>query len=86
MTTKRTPLNRPARRRITPQLRPRVERLLELYSDHLNAIRGNDETFYDSRHEELVELIPEVCLPLGIKPWENAEAILRDLLAGLDGD
>ncbi len=40
-----------------------------------------DDAFYtDGRHEELVDLIPEVNGPLGIHPWDDDQKLL-DMLA-----
>jgi hypothetical protein len=80
MATKRTPVKRAAQQRhITPELRAKIERVVELNAAHLDAIRGNDEAFYyDGRHAELVELIPPVHRPLGIRPWEDADAKLAE--------
>ena len=87
MTTKRRAIDRGHRRaRMTPELRAKAERLLQLSQDHLAAIRGGPQDFYtDGRHEELVALGPEVRMALGIKPWDDQERLLREAL-GIDGD
>jgi hypothetical protein len=73
---------RTAHGRITPALRAKGERLIELNEAHLNAIRGEDDAFYsDGRHEELVTLSAEINRVLGIRPWEDAEAILAEAIA-----
>ncbi len=67
---------------ITPELRVIAERLLELHDAHSDAITTDDDAFYDDgRHQELVDLLPLVYLPLGIKPWDDDEAMLRAALA-----
>jgi hypothetical protein len=81
MPTKRTPINRNSRARITPELRAKIERLVELDAEHLAAIRGDDHDFYkDGRHEEEVNLIHIVYSALGIRPWDDADAILQTAL------
>jgi len=67
---------------ITPELLPLAERLMELEDAHLAAIRGEDEGFYeDGRHQKLLELLPIVHHALGIKPWHDDRAMLRQALA-----
>jgi hypothetical protein len=84
MPTRRTPLKRAAlRQRITPELRAKAERLMELNEAHMAAIREEPgaEAFYtDGRHQELVDLLPEVHRALGIKPWEDDDAKLAEAL------
>lgn len=68
-------------RRLTPELRPLAERLLELDEAHAAAIRGGDQSFYaDGRHEELVELLPVVSRALGLKPWHDSHRLIRKAL------
>ncbi len=82
MTAKRTPIHRALRPRLTDGLLAQAERLLELQDAHLAAIRGEDEGFYeDGRHQKLLELLPIVHHELGIKPWHDARAMLRQALA-----
>lgn len=85
MPTKRTPLNRRARRRInSADMLEKVQRVVELLDAHTAALTGlpGDHSFYsDGRHRELVDLLPQVTIPLDIEPWEDARAILGDLLA-----
>ena len=72
MTTKRTPLHRGHRSRLTPEMRQKAERLLQLDLAHMDAIDGPDRSFYaDGRHDELCELVSEVYSALGIKPWDD---------------
>ena len=67
--------------KMTPALRPLAERLLELEEAHIHAVRTGEDAFYrDGRHQELVELLPTVHKALGIKPWDNDYAMLRDAL------
>ena len=84
MATKRTPLRRSGRPRLTPAMRAKAERLLVLKEAHVEAIRNaspRTQKFYtDGRHEELIELASEVDQALGIKPWMDDLAILRDAL------
>ena len=81
VTTRRTPIHRGHRPRLTPEMRAKAERLLQLSEDHADAIRGGSQAFYeDGRHGELVELIPEVYPILGIKPWDDDLAMLRAAL------
>jgi hypothetical protein len=52
---------------------------MKLEADHLEAIRGRDPAFYhDGRHEEEVALVAQVYPALGIRPWDNADAILAE--------
>jgi hypothetical protein len=68
--------------RITPELRSRIERLVELNAAHLAAIRGGDQSFYDDgRHEEMCEIGTEVRQALGIKPWDDEIEALQAALA-----
>jgi hypothetical protein len=90
MPTKRTPLNRRARRGIrSVDMRRKCERYLELCEAHNLAIvdaRPENQTFYtDGRLHELVALLPEVCQALDIYPHEDGEAIVRAALAELEG-
>lgn len=67
--------------RLTPEMRPKAERLLELNEQHLAAIQGEDDSFYeDGRHEELVRLLPGVHAALGIAPWEDGDDVIRAAL------
>lgn len=82
MTTKRTKIDRAPRARLTPEMRRKAERLVELEAAHVKAIRGADEAFYtDGRHEELQALMIEVYPVLGIRPWMDADRILQAALA-----
>lgn len=55
---------------------------MELDDAHLAAIRGEDDTFHvDGRHQELLKLLPIVHHSLGIKPWHDDRAMLRQALA-----
>ena len=68
-------------RRLPTNLRASAERLLELQEAHTAAIRGTDRSFYnDGRHQELVDLLPIINQALGIKPWHDMDAMLRDAL------
>ena len=67
--------------RITPELRPLAERYLTLAEAHGAAICDGDEEFYrDGRHEELQRVGSKVRVALGIRPWEDAEAIIEAAL------
>lgn len=86
MATKRTPINRRSRRGIrSPEMLAKATRLLELMEAHtlaiVDATDEHMEFYQDGRHEELVDLHPQVCIPLEILPHEDAEAILSELLA-----
>lgn len=71
--------------RITADLLPVVERLLELQGQHLAAIRGDDRTFYsDGRHEELIAHTVDVYSALSIKPWQDASDIIAEALAAVE--
>jgi len=81
MATRRTPINRGRRARMTPELKVNAERLQQLSADHLDAIQSGDDSFYhNGRHEELVRLKTEVYRPLGIRPWDDADERLREAL------
>jgi hypothetical protein len=67
-------------------MRAKAERLLELHEAHMDAISGGDQAFYDDgRHQELVDLAPEVNRALGIKLWHDAHEMLREALEIEDG-
>lgn len=68
---------------VTPDLRQKMKRYLVLADAHIDAIRGGDQSFYDDgRHEELLQLVSDVHPALGIKPWEDALAIVGAALNG----
>lgn len=86
MPTKRRPLSRRSlAARITPELRVKMERLLELVEAHFDAIRYRDDeekqSFYtDGRRDEMCEIGPEVRRALNIYPWHDQREILREAL------
>ena len=66
---------------LTPDLRAKIERLLVLHKAHRDAIRTGSAKFYDDgRHQELVDLLPEVHRALGIRPWDDSRERLREAL------
>jgi hypothetical protein len=81
MATKRRPISRAVRANLTPDLKVKAERLLELNEQHLDAIRGGDQSFYsDGRSAEMIDLGPEVRAALAIMPWHDEDAMLRAAL------
>ena len=81
MTTKRIPIARARHPRLTPEMRPKAERLVELNAAHHKAIQGSDTRFYtDGRHDEMLQIGPEVRQALGIRPWDDDDQILRAAL------
>ena len=82
MPSKRTRRSRTAAPAVTPELRRKIERLIELNEAHMKAIRGGSQAFYtDGRHEEMGGLMTEVHRALGIRPWHNADEMLQAALA-----
>ena len=82
MATKRTPIKRTTKARLTPELRAKIQILIQLNTEHLAAIRGQDDDFYrDGRHEEELHLTDIVYLALSIHLWDDADTILQAALA-----
>lgn len=81
MSTKRTPIRRGASVVFDPAFRAKIVRLLELRIAHAEAISGRDRSFYDDgRHDEKLTLAEEIYPALGIRPWHDAGAMLREAL------
>ena len=74
---KRVPLVKP----ITPDLKAKCERFLELDDAHREAIQGGDQSFYDDgRHEELLALGVELRAALNAKPWHDWRGMIEEAL------
>ena len=72
---------------VTPDLRGKIKRLLVLHNAHMSAIQGGCQQFYhDGRHQELLDLMAVVNPALGIRPWDDEEAILLAALVARDGN
>jgi hypothetical protein len=71
---------------VSPEMRAKVNRLIELEEAHHQAIReGGDQPFYsDGRHQELVDLLPEVHRAFGLKLWEDTHTQLLAIRDGFD--
>ena len=66
---------------LTPELRPKAERLLELQEEHVAAIQTGDDAVYEAGGLEAIHALgPEVHAALGIRPWEDGEAIIQAAL------
>lgn len=82
MTTRRRPIERPGRARLTPEMVALAERYLELSAAHMRAITYDGQAFYrDGRREELCSIGYKVRAALDIKPWDrNGDKIIRQAL------
>lgn len=72
-------------RTLPRQLHALAQRVSALSEAHMAAISGSDGSFYeDGRHEELVTLLPIINQALGIRPWEDGDVIIREVLAAIE--